>query len=175
MGTYERSSHDPTAMYPALFTRTSILPWISIAFPIVLLMRSWLSVTSSARVDRLSWGCSSRCLRLSSFRLVAITRSPRSRTWRTISSPKPDEHPVMSQTSRGAIVGRRRISRCEKTGARREVERRGMLPLIHAVVFERIVAFTRLTEVVIYTYTLPYIIVGPRERHSRNRCDRQGS
>ena len=88
---YVLSSIAPTRMYPALLTRTSILPWISTAF----FATSWR--VSSGDVTSNSMISAPFTLRSSSFaidreRPVAITFSPRFKASKARSRPSPELH-----------------------------------------------------------------------------------
>ena len=109
-----RSSQVPTWINAALLTRTSIWPWIEIASAILPSIISWLSVTSSWRIEA---PVLQRCCRRERLRPVAMTLSPRATIECTNCSPKPEEQPVISQTSWGGILSDcRRSVEVEKLG-----------------------------------------------------------
>jgi len=93
--TYLDSSTAPSRMYAALLTRISIRPYAAFASATAFRIFSSVSQTSRARV------AAPRAFRSSIFfgsRAVATTLSPFFRAALTSKPPKPEEHPVMSQT-----------------------------------------------------------------------------
>lgn len=91
------SSISPASIYPALFTKTSIPPYILSASSIFASRISCGEQTSNSIVEAPASFNLDR--REGDPRVVAMTLSPRLRAMSVRCSPKPEEQPVMNHVS----------------------------------------------------------------------------